>query len=170
MAETTARRVRTILDFLIDEDYLASEGDEYPVVVLGRAYGEIEEGQRLFMKLPKEQKRQVQAPEENLWRQAPAVNRRPAPAKTPGVPAGIPAGFPSFDNFDKALFEKLKELRKEIAAREGVPAYIVFNDASLRDMCRKKPTTTAQFSSVNGVGSVKLEKYGEAFIALMSKK
>ena len=65
---------------------------------------------------------------------------------------------------DRGLFEKLKELRKGIAAKEGVPAYIVFSDASLRDMCRKKPASLVQFSAVNGVGSVKLEKYGEAFV------
>ncbi|MDR0491471.1 MAG: RecQ family ATP-dependent DNA helicase, partial [Oscillospiraceae bacterium] len=122
MAETTARRVRTILDFLIDEDCLASEGDEYPVVVLGRAYGEMAEGQRLFMKLPRE-KRRIQAPEENLWRQAPQTsNRRPISPKTPGAPVGVPAGIPaeiipSSESFDRALFEKLKELRKEIAAK-----------------------------------------------------
>ena len=71
---------------------------------------------------------------------------------------------------DKDLFEKLKGLRKEIAAREGVPAYIVFSDASLRDMCRKKPASLVQFSAVNGVGAVKLEKYGEAFIEIINNK
>ena len=70
---------------------------------------------------------------------------------------------------DKDLFEKLKGLRKEIAAREGVPAYIVFSDASLRDMCRKKPASLVQFSMVNGVGTVKLEKYGEAFVEAVNQ-
>ena len=69
---------------------------------------------------------------------------------------------------DKALFEKLKELRKKLAAKENVPAYIVFSDANLRDMCRKKPVSLVQFSAVNGVGAVKLEKYGEMFIEVIS--
>jgi len=70
---------------------------------------------------------------------------------------------------DKDLFERLRELRKEIAAKEGVPAYIVFSDASLRDMCRKKPVSLVQFSMVNGVGTVKLEKYGEAFVEAINQ-
>jgi len=65
------------------------------------------------------------------------------------------------------LLDKLKKLRKEIAAKESVPAYIVFSDASLQDMCRKKPVSPVQFSAVNGVGSVKLEKYGEIFTKLI---
>ncbi|MDR2964806.1 MAG: HRDC domain-containing protein, partial [Treponema sp.] len=56
-----------------------------------------------------------------------------------------------------------KELRRTLAVKESVPAYIVFSDASLRDMCRKKPVSLVQFSAVNGVGAVKLEKYGEMF-------
>jgi len=64
---------------------------------------------------------------------------------------------------DNALLDKLRKLRREIAAKDAVPAYIVFSDASLQDMCRKKPVSLVQFSGVNGVGAVKLEKYGEAF-------
>ena len=71
---------------------------------------------------------------------------------------------------DKELFDQLRELRKEIAAKEGVPAYIVFSDASLRDMCRKKPASLIQFSAVIGVGSVKLEKYGEIFLKIISNE
>jgi ATP-dependent DNA helicase RecQ len=68
---------------------------------------------------------------------------------------------------DDELFLKLRELRKTLAAKEGFPAYIIFSDASLRDMCFKKPVSLVQFSAVHGVGSVKLEKYGEAFTALI---
>jgi ATP-dependent DNA helicase RecQ len=67
-----------------------------------------------------------------------------------------------------ALFGKLRDLRKELAAKEGVPAYFVFSDASLRDMCRKQPVSPVRFAAVHGVGSVKLEKYGEAFIELIN--
>jgi ATP-dependent DNA helicase RecQ len=72
-------------------------------------------------------------------------------------------------NIDDGLLDKLKKLRKEIASKESVPAYIVFSDASLRDMCRKKPLSLVQFSGVNGVGSVKLEKYGDIFTCLIRK-
>ena len=68
---------------------------------------------------------------------------------------------------DQVLFGILKKLRKEIASKEAVPAYIVFSDLSLRDMCRKKPVSLVQFSAVTGVGKVKLEKYGKTFTDLI---
>jgi ATP-dependent DNA helicase RecQ len=68
---------------------------------------------------------------------------------------------------DEALMTKLKELRKNLAREASVPAYIVFSDASLKDMCLKKPHSLSGFETINGVGKVKLEKYGEAFTALI---
>jgi ATP-dependent DNA helicase RecQ len=62
------------------------------------------------------------------------------------------------------LFEQLRLLRKEIADSEGVPAYIVFNDATLSDMAQKKPVTRSEMMKVSGVGEQKYEKYGEIFI------
>jgi ATP-dependent DNA helicase RecQ len=66
-----------------------------------------------------------------------------------------------------ALFLKLKELRTRLAREAGVPAYIVFSDASLRDMCRKGPRNAEEFLGVTGVGALKREKYGEAFMAVI---
>jgi ATP-dependent DNA helicase RecQ len=71
------------------------------------------------------------------------------------------------DETDEALFLKLKELRSRLAQEIKAPAYIVFSDASLRDMCRKRPQSPAQFLNVTGVGAVKLEKYGAAFMAVI---
>ena len=65
------------------------------------------------------------------------------------------------------LFEKLRALRKEIAASQGVPAFMVFSDATLLDMCGKKPRTSDEMLKVNGVGLVKRDKYGEAFLRLL---
>jgi ATP-dependent DNA helicase RecQ len=152
MAGTDARRIRAILDFLIDRGFLASEGGEYPVVVLGSGYDELlNEQRRLVMKLPKTNNKEKRTERKERER----ISIADAPAQ---------AGVPATAGLDEGLFEKLKELRKEIAAKEGVPAYIVFSDASLRDMCRKKPASPVQFSAIHGVGSVKLEKYGEAFV------
>jgi ATP-dependent DNA helicase RecQ len=50
------------------------------------------------------------------------------------------------------LFTRLKTLRSKLAASAGIPAYLVFTDAALRDMCRKKPTTVDGFLEVSGVG------------------
>ena len=67
------------------------------------------------------------------------------------------------------LFEKLKTLRSVFAKDMGVPAYVIFSDASLQDMEEKKPTTMEGFSKISGVGKAKLEKYAEAFIKVIAK-
>jgi ATP-dependent DNA helicase RecQ len=152
MGEEKAHRIRTILDFLIKEGCLMTEGDEYPVVTLGEGIEEIlKEERRLFMKLPKEQK-----PKEEV------KQKDKTPLKISYINKTI-------DTNDIVLFEKLKDLRKKIAAEENVPAYIVFSNATLLDMCHKKPGSLIQFSAVNGVGAVKLEKYGKAFIEAIIK-
>ena len=48
-----------------------------------------------------------------------------------------------------------------------MPGFVIFSDATLRDMCRVMPTDDAQFLSVSGVGTTKLEKYGEAFMGVI---
>ena len=69
--------------------------------------------------------------------------------------------------FDEGLFSELKKLRNNIARQEKVPAYIVFTDATLRDMCCKYPETLEELLNVAGVGAVKMEKYGPAFTELI---
>ncbi|MFA7447095.1 MAG: DNA helicase RecQ [Weeksellaceae bacterium] len=64
---------------------------------------------------------------------------------------------------DSDLFQKLRELRSAIAKEEKVPAYIIFSDASLRDMELKRPTNKTTFKEVLGVGKVKQEKYAKRF-------
>ncbi|WP_354668210.1 DNA helicase RecQ [Zobellia uliginosa] len=62
------------------------------------------------------------------------------------------------------LFEKLRVLRQQIAAEQNVPAYVVFSDASLKDMEEKRPKNETEFLEISGVGQAKLEKYAEAFL------
>jgi ATP-dependent DNA helicase RecQ len=64
----------------------------------------------------------------------------------------------------KGLFEKLRVLRYQIAKEQGVPAYVVFGDASLKDMEAKQPLTRSEFEEVSGVGEAKLEKYADVFL------
>jgi ATP-dependent DNA helicase RecQ len=66
---------------------------------------------------------------------------------------------------DEALFERLRRLRRQIADERDVPAYIIFSDASLREMARARPTNTAEFSQIPGVGQQKLRDFGEQFTA-----
>lgn len=67
-------------------------------------------------------------------------------------------------DFDAGLFEKLRILRKQLADKKNVPAYIVFGDVSLREMARYLPQTLENFSRITGVGSAKLAEYSEVFL------
>ena len=64
---------------------------------------------------------------------------------------------------ESRLLEKLRSLRKQLADAQSVPPYVVFSDASLRQMAQQRPVTTAAFSSISGVGKRKLEQYGPEF-------
>jgi ATP-dependent DNA helicase RecQ len=64
---------------------------------------------------------------------------------------------------DDQLFERLRTLRLQLAKQENVPAYIVFSDATLKDMVDKKPRISTDLMSVSGVGHQKMIKYGEKF-------
>ena len=67
------------------------------------------------------------------------------------------------------LFEKLKALRLKLANELGMPAYIVFSDASLEDMEYKKPRTHDEFAKVLGVGETKLKKYADDFLKVINR-
>jgi ATP-dependent DNA helicase RecQ len=71
----------------------------------------------------------------------------------------------SWIGVDRGLFEHLREVRRQIAQERSVPAFVIFSDATLRDMARRRPTTPADFLAVHGVGSRKLEDLGGAFLA-----
>ena len=85
--------------------------------------------------------------------QAPARGSRRVPAEP--------------DEREIVLFESLRALRKRIADSEGVPAYIVFSDAVLRGMARELPRSRAELLQVPGIGPVKLERYGDAFLEVL---
>ena len=70
----------------------------------------------------------------------------------------------SWEGVDRGLFEALRKLRAIIAREKGVPAYIIFGDAALRDMARRRPSTPQDFLEVKGVGEKKLRQYGEVVL------
>jgi ATP-dependent DNA helicase RecQ len=67
------------------------------------------------------------------------------------------------------LFDKLKERRKYLADKASVPPYVIFSDASLRDMCAKLPTNENDFLRISGVGIKKQEKYAKEFIQIIKE-
>ena len=86
------------------------------------------------------------------------VSMQVLPEKKPVLPQKVKSAP------DDELYTVLKNLRWKLSRQEGVPVYIIFSNASLEDMARKAPTTMEQFRAVSGVGSVKAERYGEAFL------
>lgn len=65
---------------------------------------------------------------------------------------------------DQRLFETLREIRKQLAAEQGVPPYVIFGDAALVEMSRERPSNEREFLDINGVGQVKLERHGAVFL------
>jgi ATP-dependent DNA helicase RecQ len=68
---------------------------------------------------------------------------------------------------DDPLLMALKALRTRLAKEEGVPAYVIFSDRSLIDMAVKRPTSRRAFGEIHGVGQAKLDRYAEAFVAVV---
>ena len=68
------------------------------------------------------------------------------------------------NRIDNELFSRLKELRKKIASKEGVPPYIVFADTSLKQMATQMPLNEKELLEITGVGEYKLQKYGDMFL------
>ena len=144
MKDTSARQIREIVDFMVEDGCLLARGEEYPVIVLGPGCQEILEQKRpLQMKLRKDRDRT-------------AKTELPLPTSyVPGLET------------DLTLLNRLKELRKRFAMDDEIPSYIVFTDATLREMARRKPTTLTEFAQVKGVGQVKLDRFGSAFLRVI---
>lgn len=71
--------------------------------------------------------------------------------------------------YDKDLFARLRFLRKQIADKENIPPYIVFNDATLQEMAEFLPTSKVEMLEINGVGERKFERFGQAFMTLIKE-
>jgi ATP-dependent DNA helicase RecQ len=73
-----------------------------------------------------------------------------------------------FDDYDVEMYDRLRELRTEIAAEKGIPPYIVFSDKTLKDLSSRQPQSKEEMLEVHGIGEVKFERYGEAFLKLLT--
>lgn len=140
MSDVSPERIRAELELLIARDYLCLSGDDYPMVRLTAGSAELlRERPNISMNLPKEKT---------------GLGKKRAA-----------------DRFyaESPLFEELRSLRGKLAAKAHVPAYIIFSDAALRDMCRILPTDRTMFLTVSGVGRSKADKYGDDFCGLISE-
>ncbi|EGG92648.1 ATP-dependent DNA helicase RecQ [Lachnospiraceae oral taxon 107 str. F0167] len=135
--------LRRLIEELLLEGYIAT--GEYQVLKLGDISRLKNTETKVMVKITDEDK---------------IINRKEKPKKNKkGIDSLTSKGF--------KLFDKLKELRLEIARAEKIPPYIVFNDKTLIDMCAKMPTTKSDMLNVSGVGENKYGKYGERFIEVI---
>ena len=151
----SAARIKEIIEILASDGYLQIGEGRYPLVGLGiRAREAAVPEFRLAMKRPAERITRLKGAEGAAEAFGAAGSDKPKKAKA----------AEGLDPMDAELFERLRALRKRIATEATVPPYVVFSDAALRAMCLARPKTEEQFLEVQGVGKVKLERYGEEFL------
>jgi len=138
---------RGVVRQLLAQGLLAVEGD-YGTLALTDSSGAVLAGQR-----------QV------LLRHDPAPASRPAkaarPVKTSGAVAELPAAA-------AGVFEQLRTWRAAAAKEQGVPAYVIFHDATLRQIAAESPSTLAALGTVSGVGETKLARYGQQILDVLA--
>ena len=135
-------QIQRYIDHLMEEGYLRADGEEYPVLRLTSRAGDVLfRGQRVLFR-----ERAAEA----------------SPEKSGLVGRTSPQAAPQAA--DGGLLAALKALRFRLAQEAGVPAYVVFSNATLTDMAALRPLDMEEFLQVSGVGRVKAERYGEAFL------
>ncbi len=128
---------RFIVDELLAQEMIRQDGDRYPVLKLTPKGASLLTGQEEILGLKREE--------------AKTKHRR----KQVGD-LGVS---------DRALFERLRVIRKKFAEEQEVPPFVIFSDKTLHEMCRHFPKTEPEMQQITGVGNVKLERYGREFIA-----
>ncbi|HJT78247.1 MAG TPA: DNA helicase RecQ [Gemmataceae bacterium] len=125
---------------LLGQQVLVQAGDEYPVLHLNAASWEVMRGQRpvRLVRLARGKKKEKARAEAVSW-----------------------------DGVDQGLFEALRRLRRQLAEERQVPPYIVFTDATLRQLARLRPTTPEQMRQASGVGEAKLRDFGAAVLEVI---
>jgi len=71
------------------------------------------------------------------------------------------------DSDDKRLFEKLRQVRLDLAQEENIPAYMVFHDSTLKEIALRRPLTSEKLIQISGIGSVKYQKYGDILLKIV---
>ncbi|MCI9237180.1 MAG: DNA helicase RecQ [Dorea sp.] len=156
LGHVTTLRLRQIFQELQFRGCLDLSGEEYPVVKVNRKAEEfLESGERLIIKLAREKS------EKELRGSDGRAGKKGKKSKTGAASA--------LSEKDARLFDALRRLRKEIAAREKVPPYIVFSDKTLALMSSVRPWNEDEMLTLSGVGEYKLEKYGEQFLEVIAK-
>ncbi|MEY8515635.1 DNA helicase RecQ [Lachnospiraceae bacterium 29-84] len=153
----TLVRLRQIMNDLLVKGYLSLTSNEYPVLKMTEA------GSRLAAAWSMQGAGQESNKEGGVPRvvlKLPKAQERAAPKNTEKNKAALEVKHP-------ALFEQLRKCRYGLAQKEHVPPYIIFSDKTLKEMSVYLPSTEEEMLNINGVGAVKFEKYGEAFLGIV---
>lgn len=149
MADVPVPRIRAIIDELVYREFLTRTQGDYPTLALAGRGAVFMKGDKPF-----------------VMRVAKGRPRKPRPeGRTRGTSA---AELPDLTPEQAELFEALRSLRTRLAREQQIPPYLIFNNATLEDMCRKRPTTPDELLEVSGVGAKKAERYGEAFLKVVA--
>ncbi|MCU7722726.1 DNA helicase RecQ [Actinoplanes sp. KI2] len=140
---------RGVVRQLLAAGYLAVEGD-YGTLVLTGTSAEVLRGQVKVM----------------MRREAPKPARQPRARTSTPAAAAAAADFPAEAAPD---FERLRAWRAATAKEQGVPAYVIFHDATLRAIAALRPTSLAQLGTVSGVGQSKLAKFGQQVLDTLAE-
>ena len=138
------------IDQLVDQQALERVGDKYPVLQLG------DRG----LAIMRDEEEAVLAAPRGTSAAASARSKVVVKQTTPVRP---------LDDDERELFEAMRELRKSIAEERGVPPYVVFSDATLRELAKARPETSDAMLGIKGVGPAKLDAFGEAFLAVITE-
>jgi len=137
---------------LIDSAYLQVEGTEYPILDVTRKGREILQGIGAVV-LKQAEEPQPHLPVTKSFRE-----------KAVPVPAVVLRTSPA----DPQLFDRLKQLRTELAEEEGVAAFLIFHDKTLKAIAGHKPVTPAALMEVPGIGALKAERYGRRVLEVVN--
>lgn len=146
LGSRTEKEIVEMINILISEGYLSLSEGQYPVVRLQQLAAEVLKGQRQVM--------------QRVVRHATSFTGTGGRRAKDAYPAAV----------NETVFEQLRLIRRELAAKEHVPSYIIFNDATLREMSVATPVTEADMLRVKGVGEVKFRKYGRPFLEFFQKQ
>jgi ATP-dependent DNA helicase RecQ len=162
----TLRRVDAWVNALADNLYLLTESEPYHRVLLTQQALEVLNGVECHIDIPAEHTTEHPESVSRIQTRKSSVNKQ-APHGVEGAGlsrtsfGGTGGGTSAYS---EELFERLRALRQSIAKDQKMPAYIVFSNATLYDMCEKAPVTIEQFLSVSGVGEHKARLYGHRFL------
>lgn len=150
LTDVPRAKLERMVQILISRGCIAVNTEQYNSLSLTPRANPILRGQETVeMALPKEKPR--------------AVSRSGKTAE----PVQLSA-MPEF-SANEDLFQRLRRVRERLAAKEYVPAYVIFSDATLHDMAKRRPATPDQMLAVSGVGSYKLAKYGAVFLQTIAE-